>query len=134
MSKFVPRFYATFEEGKLKIHNPSGFREYLGTLNGKLELLVYEWKSKRTGSQNNYFHAFIRLIADEIGDANVEDLKEWFKDEAGEKVEVEKFGKKKMVNKSTALYSRSEMVSFIQRIEIISGIPAPDPNKFKVID
>lgn len=132
--RFVPRFYGDVENGKLILHERNSFHSYLASLSGKVELLLYPWKAKRTLKQNSYFHAYVRLICEETGEAEIERMKEFLKDECGEKVEITRFGKTKMVNKSTADYSRKEMIDFITRIEVLSGVPAPDSKSVSIVE
>jgi hypothetical protein len=73
------------------------------------------YRAPRSLPQNAKLHAMIGELAKEVGYAPSE-LKDWFKVEFGPKKRFEYRGIVKMIPKSTAEYSKLQMIDFIDQI------------------
>ena len=133
MSRFVPKWYGDVENGKLVLHERDSFHEYLKSFSGKVEMLLYAWKAKRTDKQNRYYWAFLRMIGEETGYTE-DELHELFKQKFLDKRKIQVLGQEIEMYPSTTKLSRKEMADYITQIEIFSGIQAPDSKSVSVVE
>ena len=129
---FVPKFYGDVDGQKLDIHDKDRFREYLAGIQGKVELLVYPWKAKRTFKQNSYYWAYLKMVSEETGFTD-EELHELFKQKFLDKRKIQVMGEEIEVHPSTTRLTRKEMADYITNIETFTGIQAPDSKQVAII-
>lgn len=67
MKEAVPVFFGNVENGKFKLELDSDgrFREYLKSLNGRVEMIVRKWRRTRSNQQNRYYWGVVIAIAAE---------------------------------------------------------------------
>lgn len=109
----------------------NGFNAYLASLNGEVELVLQKYRKNRTIPQNNFYRAYLHVIAKDTGHSE-EELHEFFKTMCLETRIVMMFGKAVEVKGSTTDLSKAGMWKYMQKIEALTGIPIPDPNKVTI--
>lgn len=66
----IPKFRGKIENGKILFENRNKFDEYLLTLEGEIEIVVFKPEKAKTLRQlSYYFGVCIRMIAEEIGES-----------------------------------------------------------------
>lgn len=89
-------------------------------------------KRVRTLSQNDYMHLYFSLIAVAHGHGvEMEDVKIWAKGKCLSRGITEIFGDKVRKVKDTSKLTVLEMIEFLARVEVESGIPMPDASPFQ---
>ena len=81
---------------------------------------VKRYKPPRSLPQNAKFHVMLGELANEIG-YSLDDLKDYFKWEFGPKQCISIGGKDRMIPRSTASYSKMEMVEMIGQVERVGA-------------
>lgn len=103
------------------------FTKFLKTFAGKpVSITVKDLSPKRSVLQNNYYHSYITLIAEETGHTHTE-IHEWCKGACLPSTIKEVFGDPVRIKQSTTQLTKGEFVEFIRTIEAKTGIAAPDP-------
>lgn len=133
MGSFVPKWYGDVTEGKLVLHEREKFHSYLQSLTGKVEMIVYKWRSKRTDRQNRYYWAYLRMISEETG-YQEDELHELFKQKFLDKRKIKVLNEEIEMHPSTTKLTRAEMAGYIVQISIFTGISAPDSKSVSVVD
>lgn len=128
-----PKFYGTITGKDFTLDKPDQFKAYLNKLsyknaNARIELVVKRIRKVRSVNANNYYWANLNMIANEIGEDNINGLHEYFK----AKHNVDYSGKLPVV-KSTTELSTLEFMEYVAKIgrEVADfGITLLDPNEF----
>ena len=81
---------------------------------------IKPYKPPRTLPQNAKLHAMIGVLANHIGYGSSE-LKDWLKLEYGPKKRFEYGEHVSMIPKSTAAYTKTEMIAFIDQGDMIAA-------------
>lgn len=129
----APIFYGQVEKGELKLIGRDRFKEYLYTLNGQqIELTLGKRAKKRTDKSNRYYWAYLHLLEQETGD-DANSLHEYFKKEfLPPNIEyLKSINREVEIPKTTTKLLTIEFSEYIKKIEVLTGIPAPDPEEFK---
>ncbi len=127
----TPIFYGQVDKNKLVLINRQRFDEYLYTLNGQeIELTLGKRAKKRTDKSNRYYWAYLRLLEQETGD-DANSLHEYFKQTLlPPSIEfLASIGKEVEIPKTTTKLLTTEFSEYIKKIEVLTGILAPDPNE-----
>lgn len=129
------------EQGKLKIHNNTGFLNDLHDLAGKKIRLTIERAAKRSNPQNNYFHGVvIPIVKAHLLDLGWREAKsnEWVKNYIKfncliKEIHNEESGEVIKSLGETAGLSKSEFCDFIADVQLWSaetlGLIIPDPGE-----
>lgn len=88
-------------------------------------------KQKRTLAQNNYLHLYLTLIAKSSGNS-LKVIKSWVRQRFLAEGITEVFGEKVRYVGSTADLTVMEMMELVARIELVTGMPAPNPEPFNL--
>lgn len=107
-------------------HEIQGFQ-----VGSQVTVKVTNKKPKRTEAQNRYMHLYFSLIAQSSGHTPRE-IKNWAKGKVLSKGITEVFGDKVRIVKETSELTVNEMIEFMARIELITGVPLPDPAPFNL--
>lgn len=129
----MPRWYGDVENGTLTLHEKQNFHLYLVSLSGKVELLVYEWRAKRTDRQNRYYWAYVRMIAEETGHTE-DELHEFFKQKFLDKRKIKVMNEEIEMYPSTTKLTRQEMTGYIVQISIFTGIQPPESKSVAIVE
>jgi len=97
---------------------------FLGANDGQYEVEIEKQKKTRTLMQNRYYWLYLKIIADETGD-NEMDLHEFFKRKCLPPRFVKVLGREVKLPASTTRLSKSEFSFYISAIEEITDIKAP---------
>lgn len=122
------------DELKGKINAPALYQHFLKTYckpGDHLSIEIKNRRPKRSVSQNNFYHLYLSLVALSSGHTMTE-LKSWVRDHVLSKGITEVFGKKVRVTESSADLNISEFCEMMNRIEILTEIPIPDPGPFNL--
>lgn len=124
------------KEGKriLRLNSSALWNHYLTEvcrLDDHISLLATNKRPKRTLCQNSYLHLYMSLIGLSTG-YTMEELKSWYKQEVLSKGVSEVFGRRVRVVRSSADLNISEFMDLIDRMQELTGIPAPDTAPFKL--
>jgi hypothetical protein len=93
----------------------------LGATFDKPQLIeLKQYRPPRSLPQNAKMHVMIGELAKEVG-YSASELKDWFKLEHGPKQRFTFGGIDKMIPKSTASYTKMEMIEFIGQIERVGA-------------
>lgn len=122
-------FAATVIKGKLDLATPEKFKKFItGMKDGeRLELTVEKRKLRRTNSQNAYYWAYLKIIADETGD-DENSLHEYFKRAFLSPKFVFVLGKEVRLPRETKCLSKIEFGEYLDRICAETNVPLPDPS------
>jgi hypothetical protein len=101
------------------------------TVGDEVSVYMTSKRPKRSEAQNKYMHVFFHLIGLASGHT-MKEIKSWAKGKVLTKGITEVFGDKVRMITDTSEMNVSEFMEFIARIEVITGIPAPDPGPFKI--
>jgi len=129
MKNLAPIFRGQIENGELKLAQPDLFKKYLSSLRGECEIIVRKWKKRRVITQNALYWGYLRMIEEETGNQSVY-LHEYFKKIFLPPKHLKIFGKETEVPISTTELSTVEFANYLKKIEIETGLPIPDKNKF----
>lgn len=127
MSKPTPTHRATVENGRLILRDKERFQAWLGTLRGDVQVIVEKRKSTRSNRQNRYYWAYMTIIENDTGDA-ANDLHELFKRTCLPPVYKTILGKEVKLPATTTTLDPAEFTDYIHKIEMLTGIPAPNPD------
>lgn len=130
MSKPVPIHLGEIKNCKLELLDMDKWRSSLMALNGrKVRVVVEEPKDTRSQKANRYYWAYLSLIESETGnDAN--DIHELAKRKFLPPVYKTILGQEVKLPGSTTKLDNLEFTNYIQKIEVWSGIAAPNPEEF----
>lgn len=121
---------------RLSPDHPAYFQHELNDfpIGSQVVLNITNKKPKRTVSQNRYMHVYFTLIAIAHGHGvTMEEVKSWAKGKCLADGITEVFGTKVRKIKETSKLTVSEMIEFLARVEVESGIPLPDADPFKFV-
>ena len=113
----------TIIDGKL----PDQVVAFIRNQRGKMLLILKEKKEKRSLKQNAYYWAYLQIISQETGN-EVDDLHEYFKRKHLPAQEIKVLGRTIKIPSSTADLASGQFCEYIKRIEVETGVLAPDPN------
>lgn len=121
MTRLIPNFLGTVQNGKFIPANEDGYDVWMCNLEGKEVLLtVDEKKNHRTKSQQGYYWIIVGLISQELG---------YDKDEVHEiltskflKKMIQVEGKNEIVVRSTSSLTTEEMSHYIEEIKRFAAI------------
>jgi dTDP-4-amino-4,6-dideoxygalactose transaminase len=120
-------FIATKKENKFTAKQ---FNDYIKQLkDGKYTIEVKKWQNNRTNNQNNYYWMYLTIISDETGEDR-NDLHELFKRKFLPPVYKQIFGKEYKFPSSTTKLNKQDFSEYIMKIEILTGIPAPNTQEY----
>ena len=89
MKKVVPIWRVVVKDGKLLFHDKAGFQQYLGTLQDECQLVLKKWYKNRTDKENRYYWGVVvRLIADEVGEENKDNVHDFIQLQVGNSADV----------------------------------------------
>ena len=135
MSKATLRtFIVEIKQGKPAFtseYQRSLFNQFLSQFEGKKVWLTIDPKIPvRSLRQNRYLWLFYQVIADETGHT-AEEVHEFAKEHCLPVKEIEMFGKKTKIHKTTTTLTKGDTFpEFIKRLEVETGIPAPDTTPY----
>lgn len=118
----------TGEGTKLIVKSPKWYRAQLEKFRDgeEVTLMVHNRRPKRTEAQNRYYWgAYLPLIAEATGESDTEKLHEAFKGRFLVEGEIELFGKKVIITKSTTDLSKQEFYEYMRAIENLTGVTPP---------
>lgn len=124
-------FYGNIDKGQLNLINKQRFKDFIYTLNGQeVEVWVDKRTKKRTDRSNRYYWAYLHCIERETGD-DANSLHEHFKRLLlPPKFEfLKSIGKEVEIPKSTTSLTTIEFSEYIKKIEVLTEIPAPNPEE-----
>ncbi len=126
--KIIPKFYGEVNDGKLVVENKDKFDLFVGTLSGKVEIVVKPWRKTRSGQQNKYLWGVVYKIIAEYTGEDIMDIHNNFKYKL-----LKSTGKSGKLHscKSTTKLSTADFTDYIEKIKVwASGfglnIPSPD--------
>lgn len=123
----IPVFRATMSKGIITHKDKQRFLDWWNSLSGEIEIIMRPFKENRTDRQNRFYWAYMRLIADETGD-NENDLHEYFKRKHLPPRFATVMQKEIKLPASTTKLNTKEFSEYIKKIEVETGVPAPDIN------
>lgn len=113
----------TIIDGKL----PDQVVAFIRNQKGKMLLILKEKKEKRSLKQNAYYWAYLQIISQETGN-EVDDLHEYFKRIHLPAKEITVLRRTIKIPSSTTGLSKGQFCEYIKRIEVETGVLAPDPD------
>jgi len=124
----TPIFNGEIYKGKLNIYDKEGFRKYINSVYGQVEIIVRRKKEIRSLKENNYYWGVvIRLTADYAGLLDDEMHKAW-----QWKFLRKQTGKIETVRSTTSL-STVEMEEYLEKIRVFAldewNLKVPLPNE-----
>ncbi len=122
------------KERRVKINDDRTYRYFLYekcSVGDKVSVYYTNKKPKRTELQNRYLHLYLSLISLSSGNS-LKALKSWVKGRFLAEGITEVFGDKVREVRSTTELNKSEFEELINRIEKVTGIPAPPTELFKL--
>ena len=126
----TPKFYGQIKDSKLYFDNRDNFDIYLGNLEGKrVQIIVKKEKRLRSLKSNNFYWTYLTLLEAETGNSK-EDLHDYFKNKYLSHRAAQLNGKEILLLPTTTNLPTVELSEYIRKIEIESGINAPDPNEY----
>ncbi len=130
--KIAPRFRGDIVEDRGKkriaISNQLRYHDYVHSLklNQPVWITIETEENKRTLSQNNYYHLYLDIVADETGDDH-NSLHEYFKRLFLPPRKLKVLGKEILIPSSTTDLSKLDFSEYLDRIAALVEIPLPDP-------
>ena len=92
-----------------------------------VDLIIKKQTSSRSDKQNRYYWAYLKIIEDETGnDSN--DLHEFLKRKILPPVFITVLGQEIKIPASTTKLDKFQFTEYINKIEILTGIPSPNPD------
>lgn len=120
-------FYATSRDMKLVPDNQKAWLDYLLSVDKKkLVVSIEQEKWVRTASQNNFYWAYLRIIANETGHTE-DDLHSLFKRKFLPPEFVTILGIEIKRPASTTKLNKAEFGEYMDKISAMTGVPIPDP-------
>lgn len=122
------RFIATAKNGILDFgsdYNNIRLMEFLRKHEGK-KFAVEMIKTKRSLSQNNFYHLYLGVIEQETGNSS-NDLHEYFKRALLPPKFITVLGKEIKIPSSTTELSKIEFGEYLDKIVAMTNVPLPDP-------
>jgi hypothetical protein len=130
MSKLIPKFIGTIQNGTLTLNSPESFKKYVSNLKSqKVVMIVKPYRKTRTVRQNAYYWLCLTFIGDEIGESP-DDLHTTFKS----LFLTDHTGKFPMIRST----SRLNVVQFGEYLDKVIrkvaeiGIVVPDPEQMEI--
>ncbi len=116
---------AKIEERELKYKHIGLLKDDLAHYNGKkVSVTIKLWSSTRTPAQNNYLWLYYNLIEKETGNLAA-DVHEYCKRTLLSPVTKKFNGKEFIIPRSTTSLDKLQFSDYINKIEQLTGIPAP---------
>lgn len=120
-------FYATSRDMKLVPDNQKAWLDYLLSVDKKkLVVSIEQEKWVRTTSQNSFYWAYLRIIANETGETE-DDLHSLFKRKFLPPEFVTILGVEIKRPASTTKLDKIAFGEYMDKISAMTGIPIPDP-------
>lgn len=122
------------DDCKLKTSNTQRWKLVMRHFKGKEVLLSFEeYSDQRTNDQNSLYWLYLQLIIDESGFDNVttRDLHAYFKHKFIETKLITLFGETISAEKSTTGMSKKDFSAYLEKINLLTGIPIPDTEAYK---
>ena len=127
----TPTFYGEVKDGKLKLNDPNIYHLYIGSLKGRVKIIIKKIRKARTTGQpgeksnmNGYYWIYLTVIATETGD-NINDLHEFFKRKLLPPRFTKVLEKNIKLPSTTTNLTGLEMWNYMLEIENLTGIPIP---------
>jgi hypothetical protein len=112
---------------KLKMSSSDYFQTRIQKLPlGKYTVTVSDTKKRRSNSANAFYWVYLTLLEEETGNDKME-LHEYFKRKHLQPRNIKVMGKEITIPGSTKTLKSYEMSEYIKKIEVETGILAPDP-------
>jgi len=106
---------------------PDVVLSFIKNQKGKRLLIMKEFKEQRTLKQNAYYRAYLKIIAQDTGD-DEDSLHEYFKRSCLPGKKIKALGKEFLIPATTTKLDKLGFNDYITKIEVLTGILAPDPN------
>ncbi len=106
---------------------PDVVLQFIRNQKGKMILVFKEYKEQRTLKQNAFYRAYLTIIAQDTGD-DEDSLHEYFKRTCLPGRKIKAMGKEILIPTTTTKLTKGEFGDYIRKIEVMTGILAPDPN------
>ena len=133
MANAIPfKIQARIDKGKLVVKNTERWHLMLRHFDGReVVITMEEYSDQRTLDQNALYWMYMHLIEDETGE-DAKRLHAFFKSEFITPTYIEVFGKQVEVEKSTVNMSKKKFSEFLRKIELLTGIPIPDTEGWRL--
>lgn len=119
------KFLAEIKNRVLTIYDQEGYTQYLNTLDGRIQIDIRQIGNERTSQQNNYYHLYLRIIADETGE-DIDSLHELFKKKFLSPTFKTVMGEEITIPPSTTKLTKKEFSDYITQIQALTQVPSPD--------
>lgn len=120
-------FYATSRDMQLVMDNQRAWLDYLLSVDKKkLVVSIEQEKWVRSASQNNFYWAYLRIIANETGETE-DNLHSLFKRKFLPPEFVTILGVEIKRPASTTKLNKTEFGEYMDKISAMTNIPIPDP-------
>lgn len=103
----------------------------LGFEGQDIDVVIRKHVEIRSLRQNDYYWAYLKIIERETGN-EAKSLHEYFKRIFLAPRFIMVFGKEIKIPGSTTKLSKAEFSEYIKKIEVETGVPAPDPTKLEL--
>jgi hypothetical protein len=121
-------FFGKAKDNQIEFSNKKALSDYLSTVEGKgLWIRIERMTGQRSDTQNRFYWAYIRVIANETGHSDQE-LHELFKRLFIPPQWKTILGREVKLPGSTTNLSKSDFGEYLDRIAAETGIPVPDSN------
>ena len=120
-------FKGKIKDGKIYFENPKLVKWQTTDLEtDDISVSIKKWHNTRSLSQNSYYWAYLGLISKETGQGDPKQLHKFFKQEFLPISSYIVFGKIVHELGHTPKLNTKEFSEYINKIEDLTGIPAPD--------
>jgi len=123
----TPTHAGIVKNGKLELLNRDRFLMWVGGLEGEVEVIVRKPKKDRTSQQNKLYWGYLDIISSDTGNTP-DELHEFFKRKFLPPVFKVILGVEVRLPGSTTNLDTKQFGEYLLKIELLTGIPAPDPN------
>ena len=93
----------------------------------EIDISIKKHRDNRSTTQNRYYWAYLKIISDETGDTS-KDLHEFLKRKILPPVFITVLGQEIKIPSSTTKLDKFQFTEYINKIEILTGIPSPNPD------
>lgn len=120
-------FYGKSHNQQFVPDNKRAWAEYLSSVDGKaLVVQIDQERWIRSASQNKFYWAYLRIIANETGNTE-DDLHEYFKRIFLVPEYKTILGQEVKLPASTTKLNKAEMGEYLDKISALTNVPIPDP-------